>query len=233
MKKELHIVSTKILEESLALQLMDHGMKVTQSDFIKKTIQIPENIGSISINPAIVLTSKTAVEAWMEIAKVVPKEVLKFPVHCLESATQYKAREYGLKIAGVAKDARSLAALILDDKAISAITFICGNLRRDELPELLKKGNVQVLEIEAYQTEPISIKIEKPYHGVLFFSPSAINSFLSLNDIDSSVAFCLGETTADQARAVGFSEIQLAATHTPESLIQTVINFYKQPVHAQ
>ncbi len=230
---ELHIVSTKILEEGLVRQLEDHGLKITLSNFIRKTIQIPENITSISINPVIVLTSKTAVEAWMEILKVLPKEALKFSVYCLEFATQAKAHEFGLNIAGVAKDASSLATLIPNDKAISAVTFICGNLRRDELPNALKSQGVHVQEIEGYRTAPTSIKIEKPYHGVLFFSPSAIDSFLSLNGIGSSVAFCLGKTTADHARIVGFSEVQIAASHRPESLVQTVINFYKLPVHAQ
>ncbi len=233
MKKNLHIVSTKILNWELVQRMESFGFQVTQADFIRKTIQVPEEISSISINPVIVLTSKTAVEAWVESSKQLPRDVIKFPVYCLAMATQTAARERGLNIVGVAPDANSLADLILESKVITSVTFVCGNLRRDDLLIKLKSNGVRVLEIEAYKTELTPTKTDHHFHGVLFFSPSAVDSFLSLNSIDSSIAFCLGKTTADHARAAGFSEVHVAESHTPESLVQTVINYFNLLVHAQ
>jgi uroporphyrinogen-III synthase len=210
------------------------GIQVTEANFISKKIRVPQNITSISVNPVIVITSKTAVNAWFEISKALSKEVLKFPVYCLSMATQATAREHGLNIVGTAPDGNTLADLILKDRSITSVTFICGNLRRGDLPNKLKSNGVQVLEVEAYRTEPAPVKIPQPYHGVLFFSPSAIDSFLVFNPIKAVAAFCLGNTTANHARDVGFSEIHIAESHTPESLIQTVIDFYfNLPVHAQ
>ncbi len=227
-------MSTKVLNPELVQCLKSYGLRVTQYDFIKKTIRIPEKMASISPHSVIVLTSKTAVLAWIEISKAQSKPAIKFPVYCLAMATQTTAREHGLNIMGVAPDAASLAELILKDTAIKSITFVCSNLRRNDLPKKLKSRGIQVAEIEAYKTEPTPIKINQPYQGVLFFSPSAVDSFLSLNSIGSSVAFCLGKTTADHSRGVGFSEIQVAKSLTPESLVQIVLNFYfNLPVHAQ
>ncbi len=211
-----------------------YGLQVTQFDFIKKAIQVPENIASLPLHPVVVLTSKTAVHTWIRISKELPSTVLQFPVYCLAMATQAVALEHQLNIRGVAPDAGALAEVILNDTSVKSITFVCGNLRRDELPKKLKSNGIEVLEIEAYKTELTPIKSSQPYHGVLFFSPSAVDSFLLSNSIGLTVAFCLGKTTADHCRAVGFSEIQVADSLTPESLVQTVLNFYfNLPVHAQ
>ena len=207
-------------------------LKVTQADFIRKRIQIPDNIERISLNPTIVLTSKTAVEAWMEIARRLKLDAKQYPVYCLALATQALAIHYGLNIAGIASDASLLADVILKDKSVSAVTLVCGNLRRDELPNKLLKSGILVQEIEAYQTEHSPVKIEKAYQGVLFFSPSAVDSFLSLNSINSTACFCLGKTTGNHARKSGFTEVHVAEAHTPEALVKTVIQHYKNKVHA-
>jgi len=207
-------------------------LRVTQTDFIKKTIHIPKEISALSINPVIVFTSKTAVDAWIQISNSLPKEVSKFPIYCLALATKTKATEHGLNIVGVAPDASSLADLILENKSITSVTFVCGNLRRNDFPDKLRSNGIEILEIEAYKTELTPMKVIQPYDGVLFFSPSAIDSFLSTN-LKSEVAFCVGKTTADHARLLGFSEIYAAESPSPESLVQIVIRYFNLPVHAQ
>jgi uroporphyrinogen-III synthase len=233
MKTNFHIVSTKVLNPALIHQMESAGLNVTQMDFIKKTILISDS-QPVPLHSIIVLTSQTAVQAWIEITQRLKLDLKKYPVYCLASATQAMAVRQGLKISGVATDAASLADEILKDKSISAVTFVCGDKRRDELPNRLKKNGVDVQEIIAYKTQLVPVKINQPYAGVLFFSPSAVDSFLSLNDAAASLAFCLGKTTADHARLSGFSEIHVAKTHTPESLVEKVIHYYKnQVLHAQ
>jgi uroporphyrinogen-III synthase len=233
LKSNFHIVSTKVLHPALIHQMESAGLKVTQADFIRKTILISDSLPA-PLHATIVLTSQTAVRAWIEIAQRIKLDLENYPVYCLASATQAMAVRQGLKISGVATDAASLADEIVKDKSISAVTFVCGDKRRDELPNRLKKNGVDVQEIIAYKTELVPVKISQPYSAVLFFSPSAVDSFLSLNKMDSSTCFCLGKTTADHARLSGFSEIHLAKTHTPESLVEKIIHYYKnQVLHAQ
>lgn len=233
MRTDFHIVSTKVLKEELVHSLESARIGITNLDFIIKTFTIPENIDSALIDQIVVLTSKTAVEAWMKIVEQLNLDSKKYKMYCLAAGTQTICLHNGLTVAGVAKDAVSLADIIMKDKSISSLTFICGNLRRDELPVRLKKSGIKVNEIVAYQTKSQSIKIDRPYDGVLFFSPSAIDGFLSLNSTHSSVAFCLGQTTANYAHQKGFRECLVAEIHTPESLVKTVVNYYKnKTVHA-
>ena len=233
MKPRVHIVSTKVLNEELVRFLEPAGITITNLDFVIKTITVPKHIDSALIDQTIVLTSKTAVEAWMKIAEHLAVEIKKYKVYCLAAGTQTLCVHYGLTIAGVANEASSLADLIMKDKSISSLTFICGNLRRGELPNKLNRSRIKVREIEAYQTQSSSIKIEKSFDGVIFFSPSAIDSFLLLNPIHSAIAFCIGQTTANHARQAGYQHIYVAETHSPESLVKTVANYYKnKTVHA-
>ena len=232
MKDHVHIVSTKVLNQELIQHMESVGLMVTQADFIKKTIRIPERMDWLLIHAPIVLTSKTAVQAWMEIVKRFKLDVKQYSVYCLALATQTLCVQYGLNIAGVATDANLLADVILKDKSVSAVVFVCGNLRRDELPNKLLKSGILVQEIEAYQTEHSPVKIEEAYQGVLFFSSSAVDSFLSLNSINSTACFCLGKTTGNHARKSGFTEVHVAEAHTPEALVKTVIQHYKNKVYA-
>jgi len=38
---------------------------------------------------------------------------------------------------------------------------------------------------------------EKRFDGILFFSPSAVESYLKSNTIKDEMCFCIGETTAE------------------------------------
>lgn len=205
---------------------------VTHADFIKKKIQIPDHIDRLSIQPTVVLTSKTAVQAWMEISMLIKLDIKQYAVYCLALATQNLAIQYGLNIAGIATNASLLADVIVKDKSVHAVTFICGNLRRNELTDKLRESGILVQEIETYLTIHSPLKIEQTYNGVLFFSPSAVDSFLSINSNNLSACFCLGKTTFNHARKSGYAEVYVAEAHTPVSLVKTVIQHYKNKVHA-
>ena len=233
MKASRHIVSTKMLRPEWVHQLEESGASVTQHNFITKQIQLPHNLLRQEINSVIALTSQTAVEAWMEIVKKLQLEIQQYKIYCLSEGTQQLARQLGLNIAGVAYDGPSLGKKILEDKAILSVSFVCGNRRRNELPASLNEAGVKVHEILAYKSELTPITIARPIDGILFFSPSGIDSFLSENKSGESVAFCLGNTTASHARQNGFKNTHVAEAHTPAALVKSVIDHCKnQSVHA-
>jgi uroporphyrinogen-III synthase len=205
--------------------------KVTHADFIKKNINLPENI-EINHN-TIVLTSQPAVQCWMEIARRLGLNFSDYKIFCLEFATKTLAEQNGLNIAGAAPNASALADIILKDRSIKAVTFICGNKRRPELPEKLKKNGVDVLETEAYETKFTPIKVDQPCDAVLFFSPSGVESFLSLNAV-APICFCIGNTTAAYAKQSGFKKILTSESSSTESLLKTLISYYSTSiVHAE
>jgi len=58
-----------------------------------------------------------------------------------------------------------------------------------------------------------------------FFSPSGIESFLSKNSVDQQVAFCIGATTAKEARK-HFASVVEAKLPSVESVLNSVNAYF-------
>ncbi len=226
MKTSVQLVSTRKLSSELLETLALANIHVAQEDFIRRTVVIPQNLLVNSINTTLVFTSKMGVRAWIEIIKEFGLDINHYSIYCLSHRTKALAAQHGFQVAGVGHDATSLADVILKNRSIERIAYICGNLRRDELPNKLRSKGLEVQEIAAYKTELTPMLMKPGYQGILFFSPSGVDSYQVLNKGTDCTAFCLGHTTAHQAQQIGFSEIQIADNSTPESLIEKIIHFY-------
>ena len=100
------------------------------------------------------------------------------------------------------------------------VTYFCSDIRLDTLPIILSENGVTVNEVEAYKTMYSPIDIKEDVKGVLFYSPSTVESYLQKNTSDK-VAFCIGESTAKEARKY-FDIVEVAKVPTVESLIELV-----------
>ena len=109
---------------------------------------------------------------------------------------------------------------------LNEATYFCGNLKRDELNTILSENNVEVTNIEAYRTVLNERKFDKVFDGILFYSPSGIESYLNDNIDRIAVAFCIGETTAQEARKY-FEKVQVAELPSIENVIKTVNKYYE------
>jgi uroporphyrinogen-III synthase len=90
----------------------------------------------------------------------------------------------------------------------------------DDLPSILEKNNITVQEIAAYSTKLEAPKLPESVEGVLFFSPSTVQSFLK-NNRPNCTAYCIGETTAKEAKKY-FKAVHKAKIPTIESVIELV-----------
>jgi uroporphyrinogen-III synthase len=90
----------------------------------------------------------------------------------------------------------------------------------------LTKNNINVQEIECYKTSFTPRKIENKYRGILFYSPSGIESFLKENTAGDTTVFCIGETTAAAAKKY-FKNVIVAELPTVESLIKSVNQYFE------
>jgi uroporphyrinogen-III synthase len=104
-------------------------------------------------------------------------------------------------IAGMANSAKELAETIIRSQpgleAPMELWFFCGDRRREELPDRLKAAGWQVHEVIVYQTILTPHRIDKTYDAIVFFSPSAVESFFSMNTIQPHIPlFAIGRTTA-------------------------------------
>jgi uroporphyrinogen-III synthase len=105
-------------------------------------------------------------------------------------------------------------------------TFFCGNLRRAILPNTLKENGITFNETEVYETNLTSKKITNKVDGILFFSPSAVESYLKLNTIKDETCFCIGETTAEALQNKKVKNIIIADKPSVENVIAEVLEYY-------
>jgi uroporphyrinogen-III synthase len=138
----------------------------------------------------VVFTSANAVEA-VGAAKT-------WKVFCLSGATRKAAVEnFGEEaIIDVADSAAQLGQKIVEHK-IRSVVFFCGDLRREELPAIFRQAGVGNRDIIVYKTTATPKKVDNNYNGILFFSPSAVESYLSMNSVsETTTLFAIGNTTA-------------------------------------
>jgi uroporphyrinogen-III synthase len=116
-------------------------------------------------------------------------------------------------------------ALILSEQMISDgvkdAVFFCGDQRMDILPDNLKKHGIQLTELIVYETRLTPSLLEKQPDAILFFSPTAVRSFFSMNGLSPDVSvFVMGKTTG--AALKQYTEIPFIIS--PESDKAFVLN---------
>jgi uroporphyrinogen-III synthase len=73
---------------------------------------------------------------------------------------------------------------------------LCGNRKLPDFGLGMQAENIKYCETIVYQTHLVPRKQNPEPTGVLFFSPSGVESYLSNNSIGNSWCFCIGNTTA-------------------------------------
>ena len=94
------------------------------------------------------------------------------------------------------------------------------------MPKILSEHNIEVNEVECYSTILSSKKVENKFKGILFYSPSGIESFIIKNSANDRIAFCIGGTTAKEAHKY-FKTVIVSKTSTVDSVLSAVNNYYQ------
>lgn len=226
------ILSTKKITQDLVERIHQAGLELVQHEFIQTVITIPDQLTGLEIQNHIVLTSSTAVQAWLSLTDHFDLDRSAYKIFCLDQATRRLAQQHDLPIEGTASNSAALAEVIASRGDVHRVTFVCSNLRRDELPTFLRARKIDVHEIIGYQTELTPIQITPPADAVLFFSPSGVDSYRSKNNA-VAICFCIGETTAAQAKQNGFQQVFVADVSSVDAVVTKTIQYYsKLSVHA-
>ncbi len=163
------------------------------------TEALTAEVGALaSENITAVFTSGNAVERVADILGEDPK----WEVFCIDGSTKDKvARFFGVdSVKGSAPDGEALAKEIIRQR-VRNVVFFCGEARLDTLPRMLSAEGVEVLEIVVYKTVATPSATGKEYDGVVFFSPSAVDSYFSMNQPSAAtVLFSIGATTSAAIR---------------------------------
>ncbi len=223
--KEISIFSTKNLSISQTSKLASN-IGITQSDFITIKYNRIKPIAVKNTLENVIFTSQNAVES---VLNSFSKTELDFKnIYCVGRRTKRLIEKNIGKVAHVENSAEKLANYIVENVKSKEITFFCGNKRRNELPDILVKNDFNIQEIESYKTISTPNKIDKKYKGILFFSPSGIESFLTENSENEEIAaFCIGETTASEAKK-HFKKVIIAKLPTSENVLKSVNEYFSK-----
>ncbi len=225
MIQPIRILSTKKLSEIQKQLLLNANIALLEADFI--SIQ-QTKFAIETVNENLIFTSQNAVLSLLENMEGSPTlDLLKAKtVFCVGMKTKQLLEENGFNVIVYTGYAADLAEIITLIYGREKFTFFSGNLRRDTLPDALTNANVVFNELQVYKTLLTPQKITAPFDGILFFSPSAVESYLKNNKIKKEMCFCIGTTTAEAVAKVT-ENIVIANQPTVENTIIQCINEYK------
>ncbi|NHM02372.1 uroporphyrinogen-III synthase [Flavobacterium difficile] len=219
------ILSTKTLSPIQKQVLLDNSIQVVEADFIK-TENASFEIKNLNKN--LIFTSQNAVLSILQHPKI--EELKQKTVFCVGLKTKELLNENGFTVeayTGYAEDLAEIITLVYSDESF---TFFSGNLRRDTLPEMLTENEITFNEIKVYDTTLTPHKFENKVDGILFFSPSAVTSYLKKNTLANEKLFCIGNTTADTLRTMlsetKIKNIKTAYQPSVDNVIEQVIEYF-------
>ena len=226
----IHILCTRRLDQLLISKAAEKNIFIDVVPFITTepvaTAEFKQKSMQLLAQPIdIVFTSMHAVEAVAQYIQEKPSWKI-WSVGGITKDTVKK--KFGEKtIAGTAKNATTLAEKIIASKSALEVYFFCGDQRLDDLPETLKRNDIAVHEIIAYNTIQTPQQIEENYDGIMFFSPSAVHSFFSMNTIPVNVVmFSIGKTTSGIIHSYCTNKVITSEWPGAESLFNEVMKYF-------
>lgn len=215
------ILSTKKLSKALKNKLSDAKIELVEKNFIQtKSIDFE----TPQLNDFLVFTSKEAVKS---VLKSDVKNVHSISCFCVGSKTRNFLEKKGFIVLESADYAEELIQIIESKYKTNSFTFFCGNIRRNTIPDFFQQNKIAYNEIVVYETKLKRHQIKEPFDGVLFYSPSGVNSFSEKNSLENKTCFCIGTTTA-KALENKTNNIIIASQPTVENVITEVIKYYKR-----
>ncbi len=209
-------------------------------------LSVHENnlVNNLSHFQWLIFTSPNGVRSFFEILKNQNSTTLpeKLQIAVIGKKTEKVLATFGYSPAFVnpgntGEDfAVSFLQKIKDEAVKPNILLVLGNLARTVIQDELKNF-ADCERINVYQTSAPGFQDEKTvrliydnrYEMLIFTSPSAIQNFMkSKHNIPAGNLrlACIGETTADEARKLGFQPLVVAEDASAQGIVESIIQFY-------
>ena len=223
MNNKINILSTKVLDNSQTKILTSDTFHVEQTDFIKiEPIEFDKD-KLIKSSKNWVITSKNTLSILFD---HFDDDFLKnINFYCVGSKTKQELQNRHYNIIESALTSKQLGELIAAKNKNKEYTLIGGVIKRHELPSLLRNRHINFTDITIYDTVFTPHFFSNNFDGILFFSPSAIQSYTIKNTIKQEQLFCIGNTTASEAIKHS-NNIHIANQQTFESVLNNVKQYY-------
>jgi uroporphyrinogen-III synthase len=149
------------------------------------------------------------------------------PAYAVGPKTAARLRDAGLAPRGAdAGSADALAEHIIEVDPAAPLLFLCGNRRRDVLPQRLRDAGVSFDEQVVYTTHTrtdLALPASEHTPWLVFFSPSGLAAVMQ-SGIDPGAYRCaaIGPTTGGALKEAGHPPAAVADAPTPSALVKTL-----------
>jgi len=227
----MRVLSTKKLKINQRDLLLNAGFSVIDYNAIKiefLSFEMPSEIKNA------IFTSQNGVRAFLNKNQEAENNssVIIKNCFCIGPKTEALLEKNGFNVVKSASKGADLGNYIAKNWEGETFHFFCGEQRRDEIPEIAKRSNITVTEITTYRTIAQPKTFKQAYDGILFFSPSGVESYFKANAHDERdknyvpQLFCIGTTTATAAEKYS-NRIVIANSTSVESVIAKTVKTLK------
>ncbi|PAV27698.1 uroporphyrinogen-III synthase [Virgibacillus profundi] len=188
----------------------------------------------------IFFTSANGVKCFFQLADKYKVDIELFQ-HIHLAAVGHKTENYLKKIGLIADFIPSIynADVMADEflkkyKETDSILLVRGNRSRDVLPVELSKQELTFDSIEVYETsynyeiaESLNnILLQNTLDFITFTSPSTVEAFVEMANVNiDTICVCIGTTTENRARELGFTSIITAKEFTIEGMLACILQY--------
>ena len=187
----IRLLSTKPLLPEEVETFATSGFQVETLPFIR--VRTLDTLAPFPKADFSIFTSRNAVEAVLKVPTA--KAQAPHKAFCVGEKTRESLEKAGWEVVASFGYAQQLADHLVEQYACYSFVFFCGESRMETLPKVLAERGIPCHECLTYTTELTPKKLAKHYDGLLFFSPSAVRSFLAANSFAEEKIFCIGSTT--------------------------------------
>jgi len=223
------ILSTKVLDQAAKNHLLNAGLGFTEYDAIGiEFLPVNLNVPSTQRFTHMVFTSKNGFRSFYQAFERLEKAERPFwnlPVYCVGETTAARITDDGFEVQAMFPNAGELADFLTVEKGLS-LAYFKGNRSLPTLAEKLQSAHIPHREFLSYQTVLKPKSFDRSFAGVLFFSPSGVESHCTNNKMNQTIAFCIGHTTASAASKFT-DHIKIAPKPTTSQLILQAIKHFK------
>lgn len=187
----MRILSTKKLPFAQRSRLLQSGVQYQEADFISiktVTFDFPEKAD------VFVFSSQNAVISFLN--NSLSGNFTHVPCWVVGQSTAEMLTKNGFSVTLQSDYAKDLVQLISQEDHTQKVIFFAGNSRRDVIPNALNDLQFDWKQCIVYEMQPTPIALTAAFDVILFFSPSAVSSFLEKNELHDAHPICIGETTA-------------------------------------